>query len=1002
MFVAGGVALVQAEEVPQVSPEIVSAWKMNGGQAILIFRYDGYYYQIENSSSRPGMEYGSYEWNKGSGSIECSPLVDTNGEFGLSHPAGATSLSVSGNTLTYAVVGEGSYTFSRVVNAAGSIVGSWFMPGDSRTITFLSDNTFYFSDQDAGEPSERDGMQYGTYSWNPTTHVLTTAVARKTVEGGLNFGAPATVVVTGNKMALTTDGETENYRRLDSNSTPVALPQVEIAKEGNFWQSSATQSSLTGYTGWALISDDITVTSPTVKIGAAAAQVMGMEGDGYEYFRDYGTLSQLNSGFPDGAGNPYVITSSSSTVTLTFPAGGTLPPVPLVKEIEEDDGGGWQAGFYRLDHGGDLAWSGHTNYIQGTTLTSLEIEDSVTGEMVVDQLFQGDVESYRLKDKLVPGHRYSVSIELVKLGNSTTSGSGVFSGRQGHSLYITDIELEIEGAAIEDDGPVVFSVPPQSRQVSLGDNVILSAGIEGSADGTCEWLRNGAVIPGQTGNSLALFGFTANDYGSYSLRITDSHGTVTSAPAVLSGSAAVVEEIVVEKDMEHVQTGPSTVILNPRPVSPNYGGAYGFSAIVAGQHLLSISAPTVTPPAGAAPGFYGTLFYNDFEDEEDPVYVYGPNANNWGATSQAEIDSRFPNGVYTFNVGGTPVSLNLSGNAYPNIPQVTLTGGNWINGKYAVDGTGPVTAITNSFSGYGTHADDYIAIDANDVTVEAFASSSPGTNSLQLIIPANTLPVNETSSVDVEFAAIVDKKTVLGGAKAYAVYGRSLEVEIHILPKIVSQSASQTLAAGGNITLQISATGSPVSDSQAMAYQWKKAGVAISGANTASLVLTNFQASNAGSYTCTVTNDVGTVTSAPIGLSLTNAFEDSMTASSLNPASTGAPGFDYDGDGLPNLLEFVLGGDPKAGSTAILPKVKAPGPIADDKVSVTYRRKISAAGISQVIEHSTTLLQSWTPAIHGQGGVSISVAPVDASTEEVTVTLPPAGARYFVRLKATK
>ncbi len=77
-------------------------------------------------------------------------------------------------------------------------------------------------------------------------------------------------------------------------------------------------------------------------------------------------------------------------------------------------------------------------------------------------------------------------------------------------------------------------------------------------------------------------------------------------------------------------------------------------------------------------------------------------------------------------------------------------------------------------------------------------------------------------------------------------------------PTITTPPVSQSVASGVSVTLSVVATGSP-----APAYQWRKNGVLITGANGPVYTLTNVQPADAGAYTVTVSNSVGIVTSAP-------------------------------------------------------------------------------------------------------------------------------------------
>jgi hypothetical protein len=68
----------------------------------------------------------------------------------------------------------------------------------------------------------------------------------------------------------------------------------------------------------------------------------------------------------------------------------------------------------------------------------------------------------------------------------------------------------------------------------------------------------------------------------------------------------------------------------------------------------------------------------------------------------------------------------------------------------------------------------------------------------------------------------------------------------------------------------------------------------------------------------------------------------------------------------------------------------------------SYDRKTEANGIGQVIETSSTLAGTWTPAVHGVAGVVITTVDLDANNQRVTATIPSTQTMLFVRLKATR
>ncbi len=102
-------------------------------------------------------------------------------------------------------------------------------------------------------------------------------------------------------------------------------------------------------------------------------------------------------------------------------------------------------------------------------------------------------------------------------------------------------------------------------------------------------------------------------------------------------------------------------------------------------------------------------------------------------------------------------------------------------------------------------------------------------------------------------------------------------------PVITTQPASVTANAGDNVSFSVTATGSAP-----LSYQWSFAGNAISGATSASYSLSNVQKANAGSYSVTVTNSLGSVTSSNATLTV-NAVTPPVSTTPA-PASGGGGG----------------------------------------------------------------------------------------------------------------
>lgn len=85
-------------------------------------------------------------------------------------------------------------------------------------------------------------------------------------------------------------------------------------------------------------------------------------------------------------------------------------------------------------------------------------------------------------------------------------------------------------------------------------------------------------------------------------------------------------------------------------------------------------------------------------------------------------------------------------------------------------------------------------------------------------------------------------------------------------PTMTTNPTSQTVTAGSSATFTAAASGSPTPT-----YQWNFNGGAISGATSASYTISSAQSGNAGNYTVTATNSIGSATSNVATLAVTPA-----------------------------------------------------------------------------------------------------------------------------------
>ena len=121
-----------------------------------------------------------------------------------------------------------------------------------------------------------------------------------------------------------------------------------------------------------------------------------------------------------------------------------------------------------------------------------------------------------------------------------------------------------------------------------------------------------------------------------------------------------------------------------------------------------------------------------------------------------------------------------------------------------------------------------------------------------------SLTINNVALSDAGNYAVIAQNT---GGRVYSNVV-ALTVIPTAAPTIATQPASLTIAAGGTVVFSVAASGTPEPT-----YQWRRGTANITGATSATLVLSGSNAS-AGAYICVVTNSVGSVTSAPANLTV--------------------------------------------------------------------------------------------------------------------------------------
>lgn len=166
-----------------------------------------------------------------------------------------------------------------------------------------------------------------------------------------------------------------------------------------------------------------------------------------------------------------------------------------------------------------------------------------------------------------------------------------------------------------------------------------------------------------------------------------------------------------------------------------------------------------------------------------------------------------------------------------------------------------------------------------------------------------------------------------------------------------------------------------------------------------------------GTYETTIaissTGEISAIAAA-VPTSSYSAWIDKFNPPLTNTADR-AEDADPDQDGVSNLMEFVLDGDPAVPGSVVLPTLDASGA---NFVFAFVRRADSAEEVTQVVEFSTDLAD-WntrtpvavpaTPGDYGVVVVSPSTGPAPDQVQNVTITVPKgSNPALFGRLKVGK
>jgi len=325
-----------------------------------------------------------------------------------------------------------------------------------------------------------------------------------------------------------------------------------------------------------------------------------------------------------------------------------------------------------------------------------------------------------------------VNIAGATATSYTTPATAISDSGATFSVVVTNTAGTVTSAAATltvNPAPVAptITTQPASQTVTAGQTATFAVAAAGTAPLSYQWQKNGVNIAGATATSYTTPATATSDSGStFSVVVTNTAGTVTSAAATLT--------------------------VNPAPVAPTITTQPASQTVTAGQ-----AATFAVAASGTAPLSY--------QWRKNGVNIAGATATSYTTPATAISDSGATFSVVVTNTAGTVTSAaaTLTVNPAPVAPTIatqpasqTVTAGQTATFAVAASGTAPLSYQwrKNGVNIAGATATSYTtpatAISDSGATFSVVVTNTAGT----VTSAAATLTVNPRSrSTDDHHAA---------------------------------------------------------------------------------------------------------------------------------------------------------------------------------------------------------------------------------------------------------
>ncbi len=456
--------------------------------------------------------------------------------------------------------------------------------------------------------------------------------------------------------------------------------------------------------------------------------------------------------------------------------------------------------------------------------------------------------------------------------------------------------------------PPAITSQPLSQTLNAGVIAVFNASVSGTAPLAYIWskngnpLANGGNVSGASSPNLTMANISSADGGNYTVVVSNSAGTATSASALL------------------VVTAPPSIISQPANVTTNVGSPASFTIAAQGPTPLSYqwlkNGSPLTDGGNIAGSTAATLNLFGIASGDAGSYrcVVSNSAGSVTSTtatltaivppaisSQPSPQTLNTGAIAVFNAsasGTAPLAYFWSKNGVPlaNGGRVSgATSGSLTITNVASADTGSYRVTVTNFGGSAISADAALTVitppiftsqpasaTANAASLVTFNVTAIGSQPLSYqwtrLGAAVTNNANisgaTTASLTVVSVAAVNAgsyQCVATNSAGSATSGMAT-LTVLLPPSITTQPKTQTLNVGATGVLSVA-----VSGTAPFTYSWSKDGVAlanfgnVSGANTANLTVAGIAHTDSGNYSCVVSNNIGSATSTAATVTVSDA-----------------------------------------------------------------------------------------------------------------------------------